>query len=379
MNEIRIGLIGAGWMGRAHTQAFKNMTSYFGEAAGRPVFAVVSDADEAAAEFACRQLGYARSEREWIDVVRHPDVDLVDIATPNAFHYEAVRAALEHGKHVYCEKPLTISEAQSGELAALAREKGVVNYVGYNNVMNPANAYIKTLIDSGKLGQVIRFAGTYDQDGLLDPQLPITWRHMNRYAGCGALGDLGSHLLSVSQYLLGDIAGVNALSRTVIAERPISAGADQRAAVENDDIISALIRYANGAVGTMAASRVAAGRKNYLAYEIQGTLGTVSYDLERMNEVRVYFAADDEADRGFRQVLLSPRHRGYGAFQPAPGIAIGYNDLKILEARELFSAIVQGSAYTCDFAFAWKIDRTTEAILQSARDRTWVPIGEGER
>lgn len=378
MHKIRIGLIGAGWMGKAHTQAFMNMTSYFGEAAGTPVFEVVSDADEAAAQSACRQLGYARSEREWIDVVRHPDVDMVDVATPNAFHYEAVRAALQHGKHVYCEKPLTVSEAQSRELAALARQKGVVNYVGYNNVMNPANAYIKTLIDSGKLGQVIRFAGTYDQDGLLDPQLPITWRHINKYAGCGALGDLGSHLLSVSQYVLGDIASVNALSRTVIAERPLVAGSAERAAVENDDIISVLIQYANRAVGTIAASRVAAGRKNYLSYEIQGTRGTVCYDLERMNEVRVYFTADDEADRGFRRVLLSPSHRGYGAFQPAPGIAIGYNDLKILEAHELFSAIVQGSAYTCDFAFGWKIDRTIAAILRSARDRTWVHVGEGE-
>jgi predicted dehydrogenase len=308
--------------------------------------------------------------------VKDERVDVVDIATPNAFHYEIAKAALENGKHIYCEKPLTLSAKHSEELAELAKEKGVVNYVGYNNVMNPANAYIKELVDSGKLGKIVKFTGTYDQDGLLDESLPITWRHINKFSGSGSLGDLGSHLLSVSQYILGNIESVNALSKIVIEERPVSAGSTELAKVENDDVISILANYENGALGMISSSRIAAGRKNYLTYEIQGTKGTVYYSLERMNEVNVYFTSDHAADRGFRQVFLSPEHKGYSAFYPAAGIAIGYNDMKVLEAHELLSAVTNGTPYVCDFAFGASIDKTVDAILKSAEEKNWVDVSE---
>ncbi|WP_165350868.1 Gfo/Idh/MocA family protein, partial [Ectobacillus funiculus] len=205
MKEVRIGLVGAGWMGKAHTNSFANALMLFGPEFGKPVFEVVADVNVEAAKLACEKFGFSRWAESWQEVVTDPQVDVVDIATPNAFHYEVAKAALENGKHVYCEKPLTLSAEQSKELAALAKQKGVVNYVGYNNVMNPANAYIKELVSSGKLGKIMRFSGTYDQDGLLDPTLPITWRHINKHSGSGALGDLGSHLLSISQFILGDI------------------------------------------------------------------------------------------------------------------------------------------------------------------------------
>ncbi|OXS78739.1 Gfo/Idh/MocA family protein [Domibacillus enclensis] len=372
--EVKIGLVGAGWMGKAHTNSFVNALMNFGPEFGKPVFEMVSDVSEEAALHACKQLGYARWTNDWKELVSDSDVDVVDIATPNAFHYEVAKAALENGKHVYCEKPLTLSAEQSLELAKLAKQKGVVNYVGYNNVMNPASAYIKELIDSGKLGEITKFLGTYDQDGLLDPTLPITWRHINKFSGSGALGDLGSHLLSLSQFLLGNMDRVNALAKTVIKQRPVSPGSNEMAEVENDDVISMLIEYENGAVGTISSSRIATGRKNYLFYEIQGTEGTVHYSLERMNEVNVYFHADQEADRGFRTVFLSPEHKGYSAFYPAAGIAIGYNDMKVLEAHELLSAISIGSPYSCDFEFGAQIDNTVSAILESAKQQTWVSM-----
>jgi predicted dehydrogenase len=374
MKEIRIGLVGAGWMGKAHTNAFLNALMLFGPECGKPVFEVVSDVNPQAAKIACEKLGFSRWTESWHEVVTDKNVDVVDIATPNAFHYEIAKAALENGKHVYCEKPLTLSAEQSKELAELAKQKGVVNYVGYNNVMNPAIAYIKELVTSGKLGNIMRFSGTYDQDGLLDPTLPITWRHINKYSGSGALGDLGSHLLSISQFILGDITSVNALSKIVIPKRPKHVGSTELADVENDDLIIILAEYENGAAGTIGASRVATGRKNYLAFEIQGTDGSVCYSLERMNEVNVYFISDHSADRGFRNVLLGPDHKGYSAFYPASGIAIGYNDMKVLEAHELLSAIAEGKQYTCNFEFGWKIDRTVSAILKSAAERTWVEI-----
>jgi len=374
MHEIHIGLVGAGWMGKAHSSALLDAQMLFGPDYGVAVFEIVAYSNEESAKTAQHKIGFKRMTTDWHEIVSDPKVDLVDIATPNAFHYEVAKAALENGKNVYCEKPLSISADQSRELAELAAQKGVINYVGYNNTMNPANAYVRELVQSGKLGVIMRFTGTYDQDQLLDENLPITWRHINKLAGCGALGDLGSHLLSVSQFIMGNIAAVNAMTTTVFPKRPKAAGSSEMADVENEDIITFMTEYANGAVGTIAASRVATGRKNYLAYEIQGTKGSVFYNLERMGEVLVYFQSDDEVDRGFRTVLLNPKHKGYLAFQPAGGISIAYNDMKILEVHELFSAITQGTPYSCNFEFGYKIDRTVAAVLEWAKKRAWVDV-----
>lgn len=287
MNEIRIGLIGGGWMGKAHTTAFHNAKMIFGD--DMPVFEIVSDVTEDAAKAFAEQMGYARYTADWHDVVSDPAVDLVDVATPNCMHYEMAKAALEHGKHVFCEKPLSLSAQQSSELAQLAKEKGVVNYCGFSNIMNPANQYVAELVKSGRLGKIMRVHATYDQDMLLDPKIPLAWRHINKLAGSGALGDLCSHLLSVSQMILGDMEAVTAVQSIVIPERPVKAGSSEMGTVENDDVISFLVKYKNGAIGDFSSSRVATGRKNYFYYEIQGTEGSVVYDLERMCEVQVYF------------------------------------------------------------------------------------------
>lgn len=374
MKEIHIGLVGSGWMGKAHSSALTDAQMLFGPEYGVAVFEIVADSNLEAAKSAQSKIGFKRVSGDWHDVVTDPAVDLVDIATPNAFHYAVAKAALENGKNVYCEKPLSISAGESRELAELAAKKGVINYVGYNNTMNPANAYVRELVQSGALGRIMRFTGTYDQDQLLDESLPITWRHINKLAGCGALGDLGSHLLSISQFIMGDITAVNAMSTLVFPKRPKAPGSTELADVENEDIMTFMAEYANGAVGTIACSRVATGRKNYLCYEIQGTKGSVRYDLERMGEVQVYFQSDDERDRGFRTVLLNPKHKGYSAFQPAGGISIAYNDMKVLEVHELFSALTQGTPYHSNFEFGYKIDRTVAAVLESAKKRAWVDV-----
>lgn len=374
MKEIKIGLIGAGWMGKAHSSSLLNAQMLFGPDSGTAVFEIVADANEASAKEAQHKIGFNRMTTDWREVVSDPNVDLVDIATPNAFHYEAAKAALENGKNVYCEKPLSISAEQSKELAALAKEKGVINYVGFNNTMNPANAYVRELVQSGKLGKIVSFRGFYDQDQLLDENLPITWRHINKMAGCGALGDLGSHLLSVSQFIMGDITAVNAMATTVFPKRPKAPGSTEMADVENEDVMTFMTEYANGASGIISTSRVACGRKNFLSYEIQGTKGSVTYDLERMGEVHVYFQSDEEVDRGFRKVFLNPKHKGYSAFQPAGGISIAYNDMKVLEVHELFDAITNGAPYACDFEFGYKIDRTVAAVIESSKTRAWVIV-----
>ena len=342
MKEIRIGLVGSGWMGKAHSSALADAEMLFGPDYGTASFEIVADANEEAAKSAQKKIGFKRISTDWHDVVTDPNVDLVDIATPNAFHYVVAKAALENGKNVYCEKPLSISAEESRELAELAAKKGVVNYVGFNNTQNPANAYVRELVQSGAL--------------------------------CGALGDLGSHLLSISQFIMGDITKVNAVATTVFPKRPKSAGSTEMVDVENEDIMTFMAEYANGAIGQIACSRVATGRKNYLTYEIQGTKGSVRYDLERMGEVQVYFQSDNERDRGFRTVLLNPLMKGYSAFQPAGGISIAYNDMKILEVHALFDAITNGADYVTDFEFGYKIDRTVAAVIESSKTHEWVDV-----
>lgn len=374
MSRVRIGLIGAGWMGTAHALSFRTARQLFGPDDGDPDLVAVADIDQRLAERAAQSVGFSRVEASWEQIVRSDDIDLVDVATPNSSHYEIVKAALGAGKHVYCEKPLTIVGKQSIELSEIAATKGVVNYVGYNNVVNPAVAYVRQLIAEDTLGEIIRFEGTYQQDSLLDAAVPFTWRHSRAIAGSGALGDLGGHLLSISQILLGDVEEVAAVSKTTVLERSSNGRKPEMRKVENDDTMSVLVRYRTGANGILSASRVATGRKNHLGFEIQGTKGAVRYSLERMNEVYVYFVDDNPRDRGFRQVFLSPEHPGYKAFYPAGGIAIGYNDMKVIEAHSLMSAIVSGADYDCTFSFGARIDSTIDAILEADEIHGWVGV-----
>lgn len=372
MKEIHIGLIGAGWMGKAHTTAFHNAKMIFGD--DMPVFEMVSDVNEEQVKNFAQKMGYKRYTTNWMDIITDPMIDLVDIATPNCMHFEMAKAALEHGKHIFCEKPLSLSAEQSRILADMAKEKNVVNYCGFSNIMNPANQYVKELIQSGKLGKIMRVHATYDQDMLLDPEIPIAWRHINKFAGSGALGDLCSHLLSVFQMILGDIDEVIGVDSIVIPERPIKAGLQELQKVENDDIITFLIKYKNGIIGDISSSRVATGRKNYFYYEIQGTEGTVVYNLERMCEVQVYFKADADRDNGrdcgFRTVLLNPEHEGFKYFQPAGGIAIAFDDMKTLQAHTLMQAL-HGKDYICNFEMGAKVDGIINAVLKSIKSRRW--------
>lgn len=359
-------------MGKAHTTAFHSAKMIFGDDV--PVFEMVSDVNEEQVAAFAQNMGYKRHTTNWMDVVTDPNVDLVDVATPNSMHFEMVQAALQNGKHVFCEKPLSLSGEQSRLLADLAKEKGVVNYCGFSNLMNPANRYVQELVQSGKLGKIMRVHATYDQDMLLDPSIPLAWRHINKLAGSGALGDLCSHLLSVSQMVLGDIDAVTAVQSIVIPERPRKAGSKEMGTVENDDVISFLVKYKNGAIGDFSSSRVATGRKNYFYYEIQGTEGTVVYNLERMCEVQVYFKEDADRDNGrdcgFRTVLLNPQHEGFRWFQPAGGIAIAFDDMKTLQAHTLMQAL-HGGAYESNFELGAQVDGVIGAVLKSVQSGQW--------
>jgi predicted dehydrogenase len=392
VNEVRIGLIGAGWMGKAHAVAYRNVPMVFGPEPAVPVLEMVADVNPAWAEAAARNLGFARWSADWREVVADARVDVVDITAPNHVHREIALAALAAGKPVYCEKPLANTVEETGEMAEAAAAAGVPTLVGFNYLKNPAHPYARELVRAGDLGDITLFRGTFDQDLQSDPDFPFTWRHERAVAGSGALGDMGSHTLAFAQYLIGDIAEVCGMCATFVRERPLAgsgSGQTARAAagaptrpVENDDVAQFLMRFANGpngesgAIGTIGTSRIGTGRKMGLTYEIQGTRGALFFTQERMNELKLYRHTDPAAERGYKTIYLAPEHPGYGAFHPIPGNSLGYNDQKILEARELICAIAEDRPAAPDFAFGHRITQTIDAVLKSIDERRWVRIEE---
>ena len=365
-NKARVALIGTGSRGQYHIHNLKEIP--------HAQIVALCDNYEPNLQQALALCPDAKPYKDYRKLLESAEIDGVIISTPLNWHAPIVLDALAAGKHVFCEKPLSLSAEQSRELADLAKEKGVVNYCGFSNIMNPANQYVAELVKSGKLGKIMRVHATYDQDMLLDPSIPIAWRHINKLAGSGALGDLCSHLLSVSQMIMGDMSEVLGVQSIVIPERPVKAGSTEMGKVENDDLITFLVKYENGAIGDFSSSRVATGRKNYFYYEIQGTEGSVVYDLERMCEVQVYFKADADKDNGrdcgFRTVLLNPQHEGFKYFQPAGGIAIAFDDMKTLQAPALMQAM-HGGEYICNFEMGAKVDGIINAVLKSVKSGTW--------
>lgn len=386
MREIRIGLIGAGWMGKTHSVAYRNVPMVFGPEPAVPQLEMVADVNPDWARAAALTLGFARWTADWREVVSDPAVDVVDITAPNDVHHDIALAALAAGKPVYCEKPLANTTAETRVMAQAAAAAGVPTLVGFNYLKNPAHPYARELIRQGELGPITLFRGTFDQDLQSDPGFPFTWRHERAIAGSGALGDMGSHTLAFAQYLVGDIVEVCGMADTYIRERPLAAsgtGQSARAgagaalrAVENDDVAQFLLRFANGAIGTIGTSRIGTGRKMGLTYEIQGTLGALFFTQERMNELNLYRHTDPAGERGYKTLFLAPEYPGYAAFHPIPGNALGYNDQKIIEARELICAVAEGRPAEPDFAFGHKITQVIDAVLKSIEERRWVRVEE---
>ncbi len=384
MKEVHIGLIGAGWMGKAHASAYKNVPLVFGTEPAVPVLEVIADVVAAWAEAGARDLGFGRWTEDWRRVVDDPEVDAVDITTPNNVHAEIAIAALEAGKPVYCEKPMALTAADSARMVKAAETSGLTTMVGFNYLKNPAQGFARELIRSGEIGEVIQFRGAFDQDFMTDATVPFSWRHDRAIAGAGALGDMATHTLSLSQFLVGDIVEVCGMAETIIKRRPVAgggsghtaqAGGGEMRVVQNDDISQFVFRYKNGGIGYITSSRVGTGRKLGLDYEIQGTKGALTFTQERMNELRLYRHTDPRAERGYKTIYIGPDHPGYAGFHPIPGIGLGYNDQKIIEARDLVVAVASGKAAEPDFAFGHRVALVQDAVLRSIEERRWVEVG----
>ncbi|GAB4391665.1 MAG: Gfo/Idh/MocA family oxidoreductase [Kiloniellaceae bacterium] len=373
MNEIGIGLIGTGFMGKTHALAFRAARAVMGALPACRLELLCDTPAQHAAAMA-DQFGFARSTEDWRALVRDPNVDLVSITTPNALHHEMALAALAEGKHVYCEKPMALTLQQAREMAQAAREAGVVTLVGYNYLRNPAFTHAQRLIAEGRIGRVVHFRGWVDEDYQADPALPWTWRARLADAGLGALGDLGCHLVSLACGLAGPIESLIADSQIIHETRPLADG-DGRAAVENEDTATALLRFAGGAQGSISASRSAWGRKNRLDWEVHGTKGMIAFCQERMNELQLYENAGPKAEQGFRTILTGPLHPPYDRFCPAPGHQLGFLDLKTIEVAELLGALAGGPAARPDFDDALVYETVIHAIAESAKSGRRVTLG----
>lgn len=374
MKEIGIGLIGTGFMGKCHAMAFKAVAGVFATPL-KPRLAVVSDVSETAASDFADRFGFDRWTVDWTGVISDPQVQVIAITTPNFLHKEMAIAAIEAGKHVYCEKPLALTAEDALEMAEAAERAGVRTMVGYNYLKNPATELAREIIASGEIGDVVHFRGIHNEDYMADPTVPHSWRCIRAKGGAGALGDIGSHILSIALHLVGDIRSVNAQMQTVIAQRPDPSDPNRLLPVENDDQTHAMIGFTNGAIGTIECSRIAQGRKMHLAYEITGTKGSILFDQEQMNELHLFTAADQHRLGGFRRILIGPEHPNYGAFCPAPGHSLGFNDQKVIEVKALLDGIDgDENALYPDFRAGYEIERLIDALVQSAEDRCWVTV-----
>jgi predicted dehydrogenase len=371
--KLNVAMIGYEFMGRAHSNAWRQVHHYFRDLSVEPVMKVVCGRTESKVKAAQEALGWAEYATRWEDVVARPDVDVVDICTPGDSHVTIGVAAARAGKAILCEKPLANTLDDARTMYDAVRSAGVVHMLCHNYRRCPAVALAKQIIDAGDLGRIFHYRGTYLQDWIVDPSFPRVWRLVRASAGSGSLGDILSHTMDLSRYLVGEPVAVSGLTKTFIDERPLPEDATRKGKVDVDDAALALVEYHNGAIGTLEGTRFATGRKNYNRFEINGSRGSLVWDLERLNELEIY--QEQGPNSGFRTVNVTDAAHPYaGAWWP-PGHIIGYEHSFIHTVYDFLQGVAQGVSPRPNFEDGWKNQRVLDAIERSATTARWVEIG----
>jgi predicted dehydrogenase len=371
-------MVGYAFMGTAHSRAWATVGQAF-DVPLRPRMNVLAGRDAAATQAAARRYGWRHPVTDWHDLIDRDDVQLVDICTPGDTHAEIAIAALDAGKHVLCEKPLanTLAEAEAmAAAAARAAQHGVRAMVGFNYRRVPAVALARRLVNDGRIGGLRHVRAAYLQDWLADVSAPLTWRLQQDRAGSGALGDIGAHAVDLAQYLSGEhLTGVSGLLNTFVNERPVAGSNGQTGPVTVDDAALFSGRLASGALAAFEAPRVAAGRKNALTIELNGELGSLSFDLERLNELNFYDRTESESTAGFRRILVTePGHPYLEAWWP-PGHVLGWEHTFVHQARDLLVDIAGDDDPEPSFADGLQVQRVLDAVASSAaHDSAWTKI-----
>jgi len=366
MQEIGIGIVGGGYMGKAHTVAMAAVGAVFNTSL-RPRLEMICATSDASAEGYRAAYGFARATSDWRVLVADPRIQAVVIASPQETHRAIAEAAFALGKPVLCEKPLGASLDDSLAMVAAAEASGCVNMVGFNYIRTPASQFARALIAAGEIGDITWFRGEHTEDFDADGSRPATWRNFG--AANGTMGDLAPHMVNAALALIGPIARLSADIGTVHPDRP---GTNGREA--NDDIGQFMCRFANGAMGHLSFSRVAQGRKMGYAYEITGTKGAIRFDQEDQNALWVYKADDPPALRGFRKILTGPEHPDYLPFCQGPGHGTGYQDQIIIEAKDFLTAIATGKPVWPTFRDGLEVTRIVAAAQASAASGAWVDV-----
>jgi predicted dehydrogenase len=372
MKELGIGLIGTGFMGKAHAIAYRTALSAFPDIPS-PRLVAIADINAEGAAKAALQYGFESSTGNWKDLITNPDIHVISITTPNSMHKDMALAAIAAGKHVHCEKPLSPTLADSLEMVKAADAKGVNTQVGFNYIKNPLLKLAKQMVDAGELGEITGFRGIHAEDYMHDPQNPWTWR-IDPSGGPGVIADLGSHIIGMARFLLGDIAEVSADVRTVIKQRPMARGGSEMKPVLVDDVARILVNFGRGCGGTIEANWIQTGRKMQLGFELTGEKGSLVFTQERLNELHYYKAGTDPRKAGFTRIEAGPQHEPYGGFCIAGGHQLGFNDLKAIEMAEFLGAIGKGQKSGPDFREAYEIQKVVEAALASSRRRSWTAV-----
>jgi predicted dehydrogenase len=380
---LNIGVIGMGWMGQAHSRSYINVPLRFPEAGIRPNLVICSDNVAARADSARDTLGFRQSTTRWQDVIEHPDVQVVNICTPNDLHVEIVRAAAAAGKHIFCEKPVGRTPHETAQAEAAAREAGIISGVGFNYRWVPLVQHARHLLESGSIGPLELWRGRFFSMYGANPLGLLTWRFDKNIAGSGVLGDLMSHVVDMTLFLAGRITRVVGQNHTFIKERPIpipgkgthygTGGADDpKGPVGNEDYAGALVEFESGAIGSLEACRTVVGPKSNFTFDANCTQGALGWNFERMNELSLY--QRDAQHDGFVTLLSGDKYPYHGNFVPGDGNPIGYEDLKVIEAFKFLESVAAGQQHSVGLREALAVAEVNAAMERSWSSGTWEAV-----
>jgi predicted dehydrogenase len=386
MRTLNVAIIGQNFMGKAHSHAWKNAGRFF-DLPATPVLKVACGRNEEALRRFADTWGWEETATDWREVVERDDIDVVDISVPTHMHAEVAIAAAKAGKHLFCEKPISRTADEARAMLEAAQAAGVVHYLNHNYRRAPAVALAKRLVDEGFVGRIFHWRGAYLQDWIVDPSFPLTWHLRAETAGSGPHHDLNSHSVDLARYLVGEIASVTAMTTTFVKERPLpGAGAATFSAGSGDvsemgdvtveDAAFMLAEFANGALGSFAASRFAPGRKNHNTFEINGSEGSIVFDLERMNELEVFSRSDPSHAQGFKRIMVTESEHPYLAGWWPPGHIIGYEHAFHHAVVDFVKAVAEGAPIAPTFEDGLAETLVLEAALRSAAEGRRVSVGE---
>lgn len=384
--KVRVGLIGYKFMGKAHSHAYYDVARFFALDA-EPEMVVLCGRDGVAARAAAERMGWQEVETDWRKVVARSDIDLIDVATPNNLHAEVAMAAVAHGKHVLCEKPLAMNLEQARAMRDAAERAGVVHMICHNYRFAPAVQFARQLIADGRLGTIYHMRAQYLQDWIMDPQFPLVWRLRKEIAGSGVHGDLSAHIIDLARFLVGEFDSVTGVLHTFIKERPLDTSGEgawgaaaegnrQMGEVDVDDAAMFLARFAGGALGSFEATRFAAGNRNGNRWEINGSKGSIRWDLENMNNLQVYLGSDAPGEQGFRTINCTEAQHPYAAHWWPPAHIIGYEHTFVHLVSELMGGIATGRSPAPNFDDGVRNQAVLEAVSASSETGAWVKVSQ---